>query len=113
MVRQGSLPGSLGMTITNPAPVDSASLIARVQGILMTPNAEWDKIDAEPATAQGLFVGYACILAAIPAIAHIIGGLFPVCVLGICVHVSLIAVIVGAIVQYILSLAGGFGTAVI
>jgi Yip1-like protein len=101
------------MTVINPAPAGSSSLIARVQGILMTPRAEWDKIDAEPATPRGLFTGYACILAAIPAIAQVIGGLFPVCVLGVCVHRGLIGVIVGAIVYYILSLAAVFVTALI
>jgi hypothetical protein len=101
------------MTVTNPAPTNSSSLIARVQGILMTPAGEWNKIEAEPATAQGLFVGYACILAAIPAIAHLIGSLFPVCVMGFCVHVSLIGAVVGAIVSYVLSLVGVFVVAII
>jgi len=101
------------MTVTNPAPAGSSSLIARVQGILMTPRAEWDKIDVEPATTQGLFTGYACILAAIPAVAQVIGGLFPICALGVCVHRSLIGVIVSAILYYILSLAGVFVTALI
>lgn len=79
----------------------------------MTPRAEWDKIDVEPATPRGLFTGYACILAAIPAIAQVIGGLFPVCVLGVCVHRGLIGVILGAILFYILSLAGVFVTGLI
>ena len=43
----------------------SASLISRVQNILMKPAAEWDVIDGEAATIPGLFTGYACILAAI------------------------------------------------
>lgn len=100
------------MTDTNPAPAAppaaTASLIARVQGILLAPRAEWDRIEPESATAQGLFTGYAAILAAIPAIAQVIGGLWPICVLGVCVHRNLIAVIVGAIVFYILSLVGVF-----
>ncbi len=101
------------MTIVNPAPAGSSSLVARVQGILMTPRAEWAKIDVEPATPRGLFTGYACILAAIPALAQVIGGLFPVCVLGVCVHRGLIGVVVGAILYYILSLGGVFVTALI
>ncbi|HZC16204.1 MAG TPA: Yip1 family protein, partial [Caulobacteraceae bacterium] len=101
------------MTVVNPAPAGSSSLIARVQGILMTPRTEWDKIDVEPATTQGLFTGYACILVAIPAAARIIGGLWPACLLGVCVHKSLIAVVIGAVLYYILSLVGVFVTALI
>lgn len=104
------------MTDTNPAPVaapSTASIISRVQGILLTPRAEWDKIEPEAATTQGLYMGYAGILAAIPAIAQIIGGLWPICVLGICVHRNLIAVVVGAVVFYVLSLVGVFVIALI
>jgi hypothetical protein len=102
------------MTDTNPAPAPStASIISRVQGILMTPKAEWDKIEPEAATTQGLYMGYAGILAAIPAIAQIIGGLWPICVLGVCIHRNLIAVVVSAIVFYILSLVGVFIIALI
>jgi hypothetical protein len=102
------------MTETSTATAPStASIISRVQGILMTPKAEWDKIEPEAATTQGLFMGYAAILAAIPAIAQIIGGLWPLCVLGICVHRNLIAVAVGAILYYVLSLVGVFIIALI
>jgi hypothetical protein len=104
------------MTDTNPAPVtapSTESIIARVQGILLSPRAEWDKIEPEAATTQGLYMGYAGILAAIPAIAQIIGGLWPICVLGVCIHRNMIAVVVGAIVFYILSLVGVFVIALI
>ena len=52
-----------------------AGIIARAQGILLKPNEEWDKIAAEPATIQSLFVGYAAILAALPALTGLLGGL--------------------------------------
>lgn len=84
----------------------AAGLVERVQNILLRPKAEWDVIDAEPASVQSLFVGYACLLAAIPAVAGMIGGLFPVCVLGVCVHLNPIFVVVGAIVNYAVSLVG-------
>ena len=51
-----------------------AGLVGRIKGILLTPSAEWDRIEREPATIGGLFTGYVCILAAIPAIAGLIGG---------------------------------------
>jgi hypothetical protein len=83
-----------------------SNLVTRVQNILMKPKAEWDVIAAETATTQGLFTGYACILAAIPAIAGLIGRLLPVCVLGVCVHTNIVFVAVAAVVQYVLSLVG-------
>jgi len=79
----------------------SAGLIARVQGILMKPAAEWDVIDAEPATIQGLFTGYACILAAIPPIALVLQHL-------LFIHWTIIPIIVIAVLSYIASLIGVF-----
>jgi hypothetical protein len=84
----------------------AAGLVERVQNILLRPKAEWDVIDAEPASVQSLFVGYACLLAAIPAIASVIGGLFPICILGVCIRLNPIFVVVGAIVNYALLLVG-------
>jgi hypothetical protein len=85
----------------------SASFISRVQNILMKPKAEWQVIEREQATTQSLFVGYACVLAAIPAIARIIGGLFPVCFFGaVCVTHNLIFDIIGGVVDYVVSLVG-------
>jgi hypothetical protein len=89
------------MTVTNPAPAGSSSLIARVQGILMTPAAEWDKIEVESATIPGLFTGYACILAAIPAVALILQHL-------LFIHWGLLWVIVIAVLTYVASLVGVF-----
>lgn len=47
----------------------SSGLVQRVQDILLKPKPTWDVIDGEAATVQGLFTGYICILAAIPAVA--------------------------------------------
>src|SRR5690606_27481524 len=52
----------------------SNALVARVKGILLAPKAEWPVIAGEPATVKGLYVGYAMILAAIPAVAGFIKG---------------------------------------
>lgn len=60
--------------MTDPrTPGAPSSLIDRVKNILLTPKTEWQKIDAEPATVQGLFTGYVMILAAIGPIASLIG----------------------------------------
>ncbi len=53
-------------------PEARANLIARVKNLLLSPKTEWERIDAEPATVQGLYVGYVCILAAIPALATLL-----------------------------------------
>jgi hypothetical protein len=78
-----------------------SGLIARVQGILLRPAAEWDIIAAEPATIQGLFVHYACILAAIPPVAVIVQHL-------LFLHWLLIPIIILAVISYVASLIGVF-----
>jgi len=93
------------MSIAEPGPVRSEPLVNRVKGILMSPAAEWDKIDVEPATVQGLYVGYVAILAAIPVIARLIGSLvFGYSALGIVYRPPIIASVIGAIVGYVLAL---------
>ena len=60
------------MTLENPPAVDP-SLVSRVKYILTRPKFEWPVIDAESASIKGLFTNYAVILAAIPAVATIVG----------------------------------------
>ena len=97
------------MSVTEPGPVGSQPMVARIQGILLHPGLEWDKIDVEPATTQGLFTGYVCILAAIAPIAAAIGGLaFGHSFLGITYRPPVVSLIVGAVVSYILSLVSVF-----
>jgi hypothetical protein len=49
------------------------NLVAKVQAILLKPKEEWVKIKDEPTTIQQLFIPYAVILAAIPAVAQFLG----------------------------------------
>jgi hypothetical protein len=49
------------------------NLVARVQAILLKPKEEWVKIKDETTTIQQLFIPYAVILAAIPAVAQFLG----------------------------------------
>ncbi len=49
------------------------NLVERVQNILLKPKDEWTKIKPEQTTIAQLFMGYAVILAAIPAVAQFIG----------------------------------------
>jgi hypothetical protein len=84
----------------------NTGLVARVQNILMKPAAEWDVIDGEPATVGGLYTGYACILAAIPAIASVIGSFF-------LLHYGALLLVVSLVLSYVLSLVGIFVIALI
>ena len=49
------------------------ALVDRVKNILLSPRAEWQVIDAEPASVSSLYAGYIAPLAAIPAICQAIG----------------------------------------
>jgi hypothetical protein len=89
-------------------------LVSRVKNILLTPNAEWTRIDSEPATVNGLFVGYACILAAIGPLASLIGGqLFGISILVASFKPPLIWAVCSAVVSYVLSLVGVFVLALV
>ena len=88
----------------------NVGLVARVQGMLFKPSTEWDVVAAEPASVQSLFVGYACILAAIQPLARLVGGqVFGIGgFFGIRVHPSLPGMIVSAVVGYALALLAVF-----
>ena len=89
-------------------------LVSRVKNILLTPAAEWARIEVEPATTNGLFVGYACILAAIGPLASLIGGqLFGYGVWIASFKPPLIWSICSAVVSYVLSLVGVFVLALV
>ena len=99
------------------------SLISRVQNILLKPKEEWGVIDAEPATVQSIYTSYVMILAAIPAVGMAIGLLFfmprpsaEIAAVGQAFGVPVLttgSIIVGAVVQYILSLVSVYIMAMI
>jgi hypothetical protein len=92
----------------------AASIIERAKNILMSPKTEWDRIDAEPASIKGIYIGYVCILAAIAPIANLIGSqLFPAGFMGIVYRPPIISSIVIAIVGYVGTLVGVYVTALI
>ncbi len=53
--------------------MDFAKLIERAKGICLSPKTEWEKIAAETTDVKSLYLNYAMILAAIPAICGFIG----------------------------------------
>lgn len=84
-------------------------LVARVRNILTRPAQEWEVIKAEPSSVQGLFVGYAMILAAIEPICRLIGGqVFGYGGFGLHWRPDLMAAIAGALAGYVTSLIGVF-----
>ncbi|MBL8553333.1 MAG: YIP1 family protein [Phenylobacterium sp.] len=62
------------MSMVEPGSAGSG-LIARVRLLLAQPSAAWDVIDGEPATVGGLYRNYVLPLAAIPAVAGLVGQL--------------------------------------
>ena len=48
-------------------------IVSRAKNILLTPQTEWPVIETERTDPASLYVGYICILAAIPAIAIFLG----------------------------------------
>jgi len=96
------------MAVTEQGPGGSG-LQHRIKNILFSPAQEWDRIDAEPATIKSLYVGYACILAAIWPIASFIGGqLFGHRTFYLPIRPPLISSLLESIAEYVLSLGGVF-----
>jgi hypothetical protein len=85
-------------------------LIARVKGILLSPNTEWPIIANENTTARDIYLGYVAPLAAIGAIATFIGQVFvgfSVPLLGT-VRVGVGAGLTSAILMYAMTFVGVF-----
>lgn len=86
-----------------------SGMIERIRGILLAPKAEWERIDAEPATVQGIMMGWVAPLAAIGPVCGLIGSqLFGISILGITWRPSIVASISQAIVAYVLALVAVF-----
>lgn len=108
---------------SNPLPGVPASLVDRAKNIVLQPKSEWVKIEAEPATVGGIYTSYVMILAAIPAVATLIGLLLfmprtpdVAVAIGQALGVPMISttsIIVGAVVQYALSLASVYVMALV
>lgn len=92
------------MSDLGPGPAGNG-LIERVKGILLTPKAEWPRIDAEPATIADIYKSYVIPLAAIGPVATLIGGqVFGHGAFGITYRPSILSAIITAMVGYVLTL---------
>ena len=63
------------MSIVEPGGAPAATgggIVARAQGLILQPTAEWRKIDPEPASIQGLYTTWLVPIALIPAICTVI-----------------------------------------
>ncbi|MEO0267620.1 MAG: Yip1 family protein [candidate division WOR-3 bacterium] len=90
------------------------NIIERVKEIILKPKETWEKIKGEEVGIGGLYISYAIILAAIPAIANLIGTAFiGYSVMGIYFRVPFGNALGSAILSYILSLIGIYIVALI
>ena len=90
------------------APVGE-TMVARAKRILLEPKLEWDRIDVEPASIGGIFRGWVLPLAAIPAVAMLIGSLaFGYGAFGITYRPTIMSAVATAIIGYVLSVVGVF-----
>ncbi|HVJ00958.1 MAG TPA: Yip1 family protein, partial [Sphingomonas sp.] len=86
--------------------MESNGIVARAKNILLQPKPEWERVDAEPATIGSIYRNYVLILAAIPAVAGLVGSLaFGWSAFGITYRPSVMGAVSGAVVQYVLALA--------
>lgn len=86
------------------------NLVERVKHILLSPNSEWEVIDAEQTTVAELYKNYIVPLAAIGFVAQIIG----TALFGFTGYRPAFGpVIAGALVGYVLTLAGTYVLALI
>jgi hypothetical protein len=89
-------------------------LIARAKGIILTPQAEWQVIEGEPATLQSLYTGYIMILAAIRPVAEFVHNVaFGRSYLIATYRPPFFTALVQAVVGYALALAGAYVVALI
>jgi len=89
-------------------------MIGRIKRILLEPKAEWARIDVEPDTVGGIFTRWVVPLAAIPALAGMIGALaFGYGAFGFVYRPSIAEAAGGAVVRYVMALVSIFVLALI
>lgn len=93
----------------DPTGAATSGLVERVKNILLTPQAEWEKIDAEPADVNKIYIGYVLPLAALSAICGFIGmSVFGLNLMGTTYRVGLVPGAVGAVIQVAAGVGGVF-----
>jgi hypothetical protein len=87
------------------------NLVDRVKKLMLQPKSEWQVIDGETHTVQGLYTGYVMILAAIPAICGFIG--MSVIGGGLFGRIGIETGVVLLVIQYVAALASVYVLALI
>lgn len=101
------------MTV-DPTNVGASNILERAKNILLQPQAEWDRIAAEPADIQKIYMGYVLPLAALAAICSFVGlSIVGVSAFGVTVRVPILSGLIGAVVQVIVATAGVYVMALI
>jgi hypothetical protein len=94
------------MTI-DPTNAGGAGLIDRAKNIILTPAAEFDRVDAETPNVQQIYTGYVLPLAAVAAICGFIGAsVIGFSGFGISYKVPIVAGLVGAVLRVIMGMVG-------
>jgi len=78
------------------------SVVDRVRNILVTPKTEWSVIAAEPATVGTIFKSYVLIVALLPLIGALLGGLLLSG--GLLIVPAIVAYAIGLAVLYVVAL---------
>jgi hypothetical protein len=85
------------------------NLVERAKRLLLTPQPEWEVINAETTTTAALYSQYIVPLAAIGPVARVIGWVLS----GVTYGPSIGRAVVGAVVSYVLALVGVYLLAII
>ena len=97
-----------------PAATPAEGMVARAKSLLLTPEAEWRRIDAEPMTVKAIMIGWAAPLAAIGPLAALIGTqVFGFRVFGIVYRPPLGNSLATAVVSYVTALIGVYVLALV
>jgi hypothetical protein len=90
------------------------NLVERAKNLLLKPKEEWPVISGETHTVQDLYTKYVMILAAIPAVAGLIGfSLIGVSGFGYSYRIPIATGLAQMVLQYLLSLGGVYAMALI
>ncbi|HWA01455.1 MAG TPA: Yip1 family protein [Caulobacterales bacterium] len=97
------------MSTEQPIAAAPSGLVERVKNILLKPNTEWERIDAEPADVGKLYIGYVAPLAALAAICLAIGlAVFGIGAMFVWVHYSPVQAIVTGALRFVSAMLGVF-----
>ncbi|HAK59288.1 MAG TPA: YIP1 family protein [Nitrospiraceae bacterium] len=82
-------------------------LLARVKNLILNPKDEWEAIKSDDATIKDIIFNYVAVLAAIPAIASIIGqGIVGFGVMGETMRYPMSYLLFSGILEYVMNIAG-------